>query len=76
MFFNFFQPVSSRSPLPKKIPSGNRTGIWGNAFCVYKTWSTNVTMARIPINRVEGGGQPPSSHTTWHAGPHQAVPKS
>ncbi|GIO70379.1 hypothetical protein J21TS3_52000 [Paenibacillus cookii] len=26
-------------------------------------------------NRVEGGGKPPSSHTTVHAGPHTAVPK-
>ena len=26
-------------------------------------------------NRVGGGGEPPTSHTTGHAGPHPAVPK-
>jgi 1,4-alpha-glucan branching enzyme len=25
------------------------------------------------FNRVAGGISPPSPHTTWHAGPHQAV---
>ena len=35
----------------------------------------DIMRAIIDTDRVGGGGKPPTSHTTGHAGPHPAVPK-